>query len=757
MLTLNDGRKNLYQWDVGRIATVNVECDTVHFSNLKYGNSLPVEVKDGEVAIPNQLLLSGSPLYCWAFATDNDGEYTKKEQTIEVVKRAKPSDYLYTETEIITIQAAVENAIEQAKESGDFKGEDGKSAYEIAKDNGFNGTEKEWLDSLKGEKGESSVDVVQDTGDSDTAVMSQRAVTEELTKLAAVRLSNNMIDVSTASERGEWWYNGKKYGYASGNDTTKCSVSYKVAVKPNTKYYGILYSLSTKYFTSSILYASCFNANDVFLAGFSTTTNFTTPENADYVMLTFMMYKSVDSDEIAYMPFFSDKDYSVVGYDEYKVATLESLQKEIDTMRSNSLTATLKTPAQYELVVGDTFELFYKGIIDAVDTDLFYVEIECIRGSAYKKRFIFTPTGAETVSMTISLYDLHHNLLDTKTINLIVKAKAPKPSTEKTVLYVSDSLGGGGYVPNEFYRRLTGSGGSPVADGLSNISFIGTCISELDGVKYEGYGGWTFTNYNAESKSDAFMWITTAHDKTADDQHSTYKDGNGATWKLETIEASRIKLIRTKGNSALPATGTLTWESGGVSKKAIVYTASVQASGNPFWNESTSKVDFANYVKTQGKSTLDYVYVLLGWNSLGERINNYSSYRVAAQTFINNVLSAYPNCKIVLLGLQIPAQDGCGANYGATTGYSKYRPLLTHVWALNDLYADLAENNANVSFVNISGQFDTEHNMPAGTRTVNVRNSTTETYQTNAVHPAINGYYQIADACYRDFIHKLQN
>jgi len=32
-------------------------------------------------------------------------------------------------------------------------GADGKSAYEIAVDNGFEGTEKEWLESLVGERG----------------------------------------------------------------------------------------------------------------------------------------------------------------------------------------------------------------------------------------------------------------------------------------------------------------------------------------------------------------------------------------------------------------------------------------------------------------------------------------------------------------------------------------------------------------------------------------------------------------------------
>lgn len=38
------------------------------------------------------------------------------------------------------------------------KGEDGKSAYEIAVENGFEGTEQEWLESLKGQDGKDGAD-----------------------------------------------------------------------------------------------------------------------------------------------------------------------------------------------------------------------------------------------------------------------------------------------------------------------------------------------------------------------------------------------------------------------------------------------------------------------------------------------------------------------------------------------------------------------------------------------------------------------
>ena len=87
MLVLNDGRKQLYQWDTGRTASVSIDCDIVHFSNLTYGEALAVQVKNGEVEIPNQLLTNGSPVHCWAFILDENGAYTKQEQTIDVIKR----------------------------------------------------------------------------------------------------------------------------------------------------------------------------------------------------------------------------------------------------------------------------------------------------------------------------------------------------------------------------------------------------------------------------------------------------------------------------------------------------------------------------------------------------------------------------------------------------------------------------------------------------------------------------------------------
>ena len=49
----------------------------------------------------------------------------------------------------------------EMKTGGYVKGLDGKSAYQIAVENGFEGTEEEWLASLKGEPGQADAEQVE--------------------------------------------------------------------------------------------------------------------------------------------------------------------------------------------------------------------------------------------------------------------------------------------------------------------------------------------------------------------------------------------------------------------------------------------------------------------------------------------------------------------------------------------------------------------------------------------------------------------
>lgn len=112
MLTLNDGRSELWQWDTGRKLTVDAECSQVHFSNKVFGRSVDVDVVDGVAIIPDILLQTDKELAAWAFVGTAENGYTKISKVFKVNKRNKPANYVFTPPE--------QTSLEQIKEKLDY-------------------------------------------------------------------------------------------------------------------------------------------------------------------------------------------------------------------------------------------------------------------------------------------------------------------------------------------------------------------------------------------------------------------------------------------------------------------------------------------------------------------------------------------------------------------------------------------------------------------------------------------------------------
>lgn len=416
----------------------------------------------------------------------------------------------------------------------------------------------------------------------------------------------------------------------------------------------------------------------------------------------------------------------------------------------------LQLPKKFDLVVGDTFELFKKGIINSynqfdMDLTINFDSGENL-GKMFNRKYTFTPKenniGMKTCN--ISLLNNLGQIIDNKACAFNIVSIPNSPQSEQVILCIGDSLTTDGDWPYEFNRRLTKSGGTPEGWNLSNIKFIGT--KTKNGTKYEGYGGWTFDSYLSENKSSEFMNIFGTFDKTNDDQHSVYEDSNGVQWKLETISTEKIKIIRISSSGELPESGALTWISGGMHQTDIEYTRCEMAPGNPFWNETSGKNDFSAYADRMGVTSIDYVYILLGWNSTGDAKERYKQ---LVRDFLNDIFESFPDCKISLLGLEVPSRDGFGNNYGISWVYFE---KLQFVWKLQKWYQEISEEDAyagKVEYVNISAQFDTEYNMMFAEQNANTRSDQKINIQTNGVHPATSGYYQIADVATRNFASKL--
>lgn len=97
----NDKRKEFYQWDINqKIKVLNDTITEVHFCNRTDDCSLVVDVyvDNGErvADVPNILLQSAKTIRVYGYVDT----YTLVEERFRVNERTKPTDYVYTETEV---------------------------------------------------------------------------------------------------------------------------------------------------------------------------------------------------------------------------------------------------------------------------------------------------------------------------------------------------------------------------------------------------------------------------------------------------------------------------------------------------------------------------------------------------------------------------------------------------------------------------------------------------------------------------------
>ena len=123
MLELNDGRSGLWQWDTGRTLIVDTDCSQVHFSNKVFGRSIDVNVADGVAIIPDVLLQTDKDLNVWAFSGTAENGYTKISKTFKVNRRNKPADYVFTPPDQTSLEEIKERVsyLESMQDPGAIK------------------------------------------------------------------------------------------------------------------------------------------------------------------------------------------------------------------------------------------------------------------------------------------------------------------------------------------------------------------------------------------------------------------------------------------------------------------------------------------------------------------------------------------------------------------------------------------------------------------------------------------------------------
>lgn len=419
---------------------------------------------------------------------------------------------------------------------------------------------------------------------------------------------------------------------------------------------------------------------------------------------------------------------------------------------------------QYDLVVGDTFQLYYRGIIEAPNPYCYSIIASCEKGANYPRYFEYTPDCPGMYKLIISVYNAAHDLLGQgETLLNIVEAK--QTNKHINILCIGDSITANGYWVSEAHRRITKTDGEPKGIGCTNIHFVGNCRrSEKDRneVGFEAFGGWAWTSFTSEAVHSIF--VESPNNRTQEDQHSLWKDDNGAIWQLETIQSDYLKFNPNKNHTQpRPESGYLTHYQNAVNTDPIPILSSFTEKPSPFFDSQSQKLDFKTYAERNNIDSIDAVYIMLGVNGLlrpqatNNTIEDYCKHVVSeGKVLVDAIKRGFPNVKVKILAPCLSSVNGgTGFSYGANmiyanlydyTHYIMELHLAYQAWANEEGYRDFIE------LIGVTGLFDAENNYPCIQKPVNTRSKITERLDTNGVHPLPEGYFQIADAVYRNIV-----
>lgn len=122
--------RELTQWDTDRYIELDEAVDEVHFANIYYDKALVVEPQNNLAPIPNILLQYHAEISVYLVVHTDNGKRTIYHSKLGVKKRTRPSDYVYTETEVRSYEA-LESRVQYLEENqvSDDKVKDAVESY----------------------------------------------------------------------------------------------------------------------------------------------------------------------------------------------------------------------------------------------------------------------------------------------------------------------------------------------------------------------------------------------------------------------------------------------------------------------------------------------------------------------------------------------------------------------------------------------------------------------------------------------------
>ena len=525
----------------------------------------------------------------------------------------------------------------------------------------------------------------------------------------------------------------------------------KVEVDAGNKYISrIVFLSSDSLTTSNIMWYSTDTARPV--------AEYEVPNGAKY----FCIAKDVDESGKTH------GDYPHVITVATKKSEISDLRDKIAGIEKSNRKPALNIGSKIYAVVGDTLQIFKKSIVDSLGIP-YIMKIESAKGRVYPRYWEYTPNADDVGSSEIkfSLLNVDGSVIDERIVSLITVNTS---NTSKNVLNIGDSTMANGEIPIELSRRIKGTNGvatTPKALALSNINVVGRIKNGDKTVGWEGTGGWTYTNYTSQGSRAVRFQVANAQSITVKD---LIRIGATNSYGYYQFEVTEVNVTNGTGNIRAVFSYTTPYSSNFLNEVSASgkltntnnlavgsYLSFTEEFYQPFWNTTKNQFDIKTYVNDYCGNKVDYIFILLGINSLygTKPFTSVDSVLDSCKNLLRKIHADLPNTKILLSTNNLVSQNGgLDFNYNAQTYFGQYDvEVINHlIFAMNKAYYTLETDTEFMQYVeviNTHAQFDADNAFPITTKNVNTRSGETESVGTNGVHPTNNGYWQIADAEFR--------
>lgn len=390
-------------------------------------------------------------------------------------------------------------------------------------------------------------------------------------------------------------------------------------------------------------------------------------------------------------------------------------------------------------------------------------------GRLESQRWTYTPGSGDIGTNTWALNAWSDNIrVAYVPSNLIVKGGLLSSGVTRKVLTIGDSTwgGGGAAVLAEVDNLCNFNRSSP--GNISTLTSSSTTATATTFIPHGLASGNSITVYGA----DLAQYNVTQNCNVTGDSTFTYTIASASG-----IAASQAVLNTPIAFSSGPDNLTVTWmgtitpsaancvdaqgnvRTSGVRTEAVTgktFAYYYSNASSPFVNSGS--FDFANYLTTtsQTMSSNDWVLFNLGINDMTSLLNlSDQTTEAAIAVIILDITNMITNIKAAVSGVRIgialtipPAQDQDAFGNSASVTITRFRYRQNRDMLVSALLQAFDNIIANVYIIPYGMNLDTWNNMQTHPVYINNRNTKLTSRQSDDVHPASGGYYQLADALY---------